>query len=128
MPKFPDEMRSEEEGSSSSERNQKRDDKEGEDRRSEEPKQQDPDQAGKDGDKASTGGVSSIDFIFLDDFEIGTVTLEGTTEPAEDETSTLEPPSASMNISRNLTESSSPGKLKTIETKLLMESPRRRRI
>ena len=128
VPKFPDEMRSEEEGSSSSERNQKRDDKEGEDRRSEEPKQQDPDQAGKAGDKASTGGVSSIDFIFSDDFEIWTVTLEGTTEPAEDETSTLEPPSAFMNISRNLTESSSPGKLKTIKTKLLMESPRRRRI
>ena len=111
-----------------SERNQKRDDKEGEDRRSEAPMQQDPDQAGKDGVKASTGGVSNIDFIFLDDFEIGTDTLEGTTEPAEDETSTLEPPSAFMNISRNLTESSSPGKLKTIETKLLMESPRRTRI
>ena len=94
VPKFPDEMRTEEQGPSISGRNQKRDDKEGEDRRSEEPMQQDPDQAGKDDDKASTGGVSSQDFNFSDDFEIGTETLEGTTEPAEDETSTLKPPSA----------------------------------
>ena len=55
MPKFPDEMRTEEQGPSTSGRNQKRDDKEGEDRRSEEPMQQDRDQAGKDDDKASTG-------------------------------------------------------------------------
>ena len=33
-----------------------------------------------------------------------------------------------MNINQNLPESSSPGKLKTTETKLLMESPRRRRL
>ena len=33
-----------------------------------------------------------------------------------------------MNINRFLPESSSPGKLKTIETKLLMECPRKRRI
>ena len=72
--------------------------------------------------------MSSLDFNFLDDFEIGTETLEGTTEPAEDGTSTLEPPSALTNISRNLMESSSPGKLKTSETKLLMDSPRRRRM
>ena len=72
--------------------------------------------------------MSSIDFNFLDDFEIGTETLEGTTEPAVDETSTLEPPSAFMVISRNFPDSSSTGKLKTTETKLLMESPRRRRI
>ena len=50
---FPDEMRSEEQGPSSSGRNQ-RHDEEGEDRRSEEPMQQDPDQVGKDNDKAST--------------------------------------------------------------------------
>ena len=56
--------------------------------------QQDPDQAGKDDDKASTGGMSSLDFNFLEDFEVETGTLEGTTEPAKDETSTLKPPSA----------------------------------
>ena len=117
MPNFPDEMRSEEQGPLSSGRNQKRDDMEGEDRRSEEPMQQDPDQAGKDDDKALTGGVSSLDFNFLGDFGIGTETLEGMTEPAEDEVSTLEPPSAFINISGNLPESSSPGKVKTIETK-----------
>ena len=122
-------MRSEEQGPSSSGRNQKRDDKEGDDRRSEGPMHHDPDQAEKTTIKqTSIGRVSSLDFNFSDDLEIGTETLEGTTEPAEDETSTLEPPSAFMNISRNLPESRSPGKLKTIETKLLMESPRRRRI
>ena len=128
VPKFPDKMRSEEQGPSSSGRDQKRDDTEGEDRQSEGPMQHDPDQAGKDDDKASIGRVSSLDFNFSDDLEMGTETLEGTTEPAEDETSTLEHPSAFMNISRNLPERSSPGKLKTIETKLLMESPRKRRI
>ena len=56
--------------------------------------QQDPDQAGKDDDKASTGGMSSLDFKFLKDFEVETGTLEGTTELAEDETSTLKAPSA----------------------------------
>ena len=112
VPKFPDEMRSEEHGPLSSRRNQKRDNKKGEDRRSEERMQQDPDQAGKGDKEASTGGVSSLDINFLDDFEIGTETLEGTTKPAEDETSTLEPPSTFMNISRNLPESSSPGNSK----------------
>ena len=72
--------------------------------------------------------MSSLDFNFLGDYEIGTETLEGTTEPAEDETSTLESPSAFMDLSRKLPESSSAGKFKTTETKLLMESPRRRRI
>ena len=52
---------------------------------------QDPGQARENDDKASTGGVSSLDFNFLDDFEIGTETFEGTTEPAEDENSTLQP-------------------------------------
>ena len=72
--------------------------------------------------------MSSLDFNFLYDYEIGTETLEGTTEPAEDETSTLEPPSAFMNLSRNLPESSSPGKFKDTVIKFSMESPRRRRI
>ena len=79
VPKIPEETRSEEQGNSSSGRNQKRDDKEGGDSRSEEPMQQHPDQAGKDDNKTSTGGVSSLDFNFLEDFEIGTERLEGTT-------------------------------------------------
>ena len=129
IPKFPDGTGSEEQGPSSSGKNRKRDDKEGEDqRRSEEPRHQEPDQAGKDDDKASTGGMSSLNFIFLEDFEVETGTLEGTTEPAEDETSTLESPSAFMDVNQKLLESSSPVNSKTIEKKLLMESPRRRRI
>ena len=64
----------------------------------------------------------------LDDDEVGTETLAGTTEPAEDETSTLEPLSAFMNLSHNLPESSSPRKTKATAKKLLMKSPRRRRI
>ena len=57
-----------------------------------------------------------------------TDTLAGTTEPAEDETSTLEPPSAFMNAAHNLQESSSPGKIGTTTKKLSLESPRRRKI
>ena len=101
IPKFPDGTGTEEQGSSSSGKNQKRDDKEGEDQcRSEEPMQQNPDQARKVDDKASTGGMSSLDFNFLEEFEVETETLAGTTEPAEDETSTLEPPSAFMDANR----------------------------
>ena len=129
IPKFPVGTGSEEQGPSSSRKNQKRDDEEGEDHgRSEEPMQQDPDQAGKYDDKALTGGMSSLDFNFLEDFEVETGTLEGTTEPAEAETSALEPPSAFMDSNRKLLESSSPGSSKAIEKKVLMESPRRRRI
>ena len=126
--KFPDGTMSERECPWSSGRNQKRDDKEGEDRRSEEPMQQDLDQAGKEDNKASAGGMSSLDFNFPDDFKIGTETIEGTTEPAEDETSTQETPSTFMEINRNLLESSSPGNSKTTEKKILMESPRSRKI
>ena len=97
---------SEEQGFTGSGRNRQRDDKEGEDRQPEEVMEQDPDQAGKDEDKASTGGVSSLDFILLDDSEVEAEKLEGTIEPAEDGTSTLEPPSAFMNPSCNLPESS----------------------
>ena len=129
IPKFPDGTGKEEQGPSSSGKNQKRDDNKGEDQRqSEEPMQQEPDQAGKDDDKASTGGMSRLDFNFLEDFEVETGTSEGTTEPAEDETSTLESPSAFMVANRKLLESSSPGNSRTIEKKLLMESPRRRRV
>ena len=90
--------------------------------------QEDPDQAVKEDDKVSTGGMSSLDFNFLNDFENGTDTLEATTEPADEGTSTLEPPSAFMGANRNCPESSSPSNSKNTEKKLLMESPRRRRI
>ena len=77
--------------------------------------QQDPDQAEKEDDKASTGRISSLDFNFLSDFENGTDTLEATTEPADEEISTLEPSSAFMETNRNLPESSSPSNSKNIE-------------
>ena len=38
--------------------------------------QQEPDQDEKEDDKSSTGGVSSLDFNFLSDFENGMDTLE----------------------------------------------------
>ena len=128
VPKFPDGTRNEEQGPSRSGKNQKRDDEQGGNRRSEEPMQQDPDQAEKEDDKASTGGMSSLDFNFLSDFENDTETLVGTTEPAEEGISTLEPPSAFMELNRNLLESSFPSKSKNAEKKFLMESTRRRRI
>ena len=96
LPKFPDGTRNEEQGPSSSGKNPKPDDEQGGSRRSEEPEQQDPDQAEKEDDKASTGGISSLDFNFLSDFENGTDTLEATTEPAGEGPSTLEPPSVFM--------------------------------
>ena len=71
--------------------------------------QQDPDQAEKKDDKVSRGGMSSLDFIFLSNFENGTDTLKVTTEPADEGTSTLEHPSAFMGTNRILPESSSPG-------------------
>ena len=89
---------------------------------------QDPVQTEKEDDKASTGGMSSLDINFLSDVENGTDTLEATTEPADEGTSTLEPPSAFMEKNRNLPESSSPSNSKNTEQKFLMESPRRRRI
>ena len=73
--------------------------------------QQDTDQADKEDDKASTGGVSSLDFNFLSDFENNVDTLEAT-EPANEDTSTLEPPSAFMELKQNFPESSSPGNSK----------------
>ena len=80
--------------------------------------EQDPYQVGKDDDKASTCVASSLDFNYLENYEDETETLEGTTEPAEDETSMMEHPSACMNLSRDLPESSSPGKFKDTEMKL----------
>ena len=69
VPKFPDGTRSEEQGPSNSGKNLERDDGQGGSRRLEEPMQQDPDQAEKEDDKASTGGISSLDFNFLSDFQ-----------------------------------------------------------
>ena len=59
VPKFSDGARGEEQGPSSSGKNPRRGDEQGGSRRSEEPMQQDPDQAAKEDDKASTGGMSS---------------------------------------------------------------------
>ena len=89
--------------------------------------QEDPDQAEKEDDKASTGGISSLDFNFLSDFENNADALK-TPEPANEGTSTLEPPSAFAEMKRSLPENSSPGNSKDNEQILLMESPRRKRI
>ena len=51
-----------------------------------------------------------------------------TTEPADEGISTLEPPSAFEEMKRNLPESSSPGNSRNNDQRILMESPRRRRI
>ena len=88
--------------------------------------QQYPDQAEKEDDKASTGGLSRLNLNFLSDFENGADALE-TTEPADEGTSTLEPPSAFMETNRNLPESGYLSNSKDNEQRLLMESPRRRR-
>ena len=89
--------------------------------------QEDPDQVEKEDDKASTGGVYSLDFNFLSDFENNADTLEAN-EPTNEGTSTLKPPSVFAEMKRNLPESSSAGNSKDNEQRLLMESPRRRRI
>ena len=73
--------------------------------------QEDSDQAEKEDDKVSTGGISSLDFNFLSDFENNADVLE-TTEPANEGTSTLEPPSAFVEMNRDLPENSYPGKFK----------------
>ena len=52
--------------------------------------QQDPDQAEKEDDKARTGGISSLDFNFLSDFENNADALE-TIETANEGTWSLEP-------------------------------------
>ena len=93
-------------------------------RRSEILMQQDPDQVGKEDDKASTGGVSSLDFEnFLSDFENGMAALELTTEPADEGTSTLEPPWAFMRMNNSSNSKDAEQKLST-ETK---EKKNRRR-
>ena len=125
--KFPEGARTEEQGPSNSKDKSEGDDGQGGSRRSEEPMQQDPDQAEKEDDKASTGGIFSLDFNFLSNFENNADALE-TTEPANEGTSTLEHPSVFVEMNRDLPESSSPGTSKDNEQRLLMESPRRRRI
>ena len=103
------------------------DDGQGGSRQTEEPMQQDASQAGGDDNRASTGGTSSLDFNIFSDLENNADTLEAT-EPADEGISTLEPPSAFEEMKRNLPESSSPGNSRNNEQRILMESPRRRRI
>ena len=128
IPKFPEEADTGKQGPSRSKRDKSEgDDGQGGRRQREEPMQQYAGQAGGEDDRASTGGVSSLDFNFLSDFENHSDTLEAT-EPADEGTSTLEPPSAFTELKQKLPESSSPGNSRNNEQRILMESPRRRRI
>ena len=127
IPKFPEGVKTGKQGPSNSRDTSEGDDGQAGSRRSGELMQEDPDQVEKEDDKASTGGVSSLVLNFLSDFENNADTLEAT-EPANEGTSTLEPPSAFAEMNRKLPESSSPGNFKDNEQRLLMESPRRRRI
>ena len=128
IPKFPEGTDNDNKGPSSSKKDMSEgDDGQGGSRQTEEPMQQDASQAGGEDDRASTGGVSSLDFNIFSDLEHNADTLE-TTEPADEGISTLEPPSAFMEMKRNLPESSSPGNSRNNEQRILMESPRRRRI
>ena len=126
IPRFPEEADNDEQGPSSSNKDKSEgDDGQGGSCQAEEPMQQD--QAGGEDDRASTGGTSSLDFNIFSDLENNADTLE-TTEPADEGISTLEPPSAFMEMKRNLPESSSPGNSRSNDQRILMESPRRRRI
>ena len=128
IPKFPEGTDNEKQGPSSSKKDMSEgDDGQGGSRQAEEPMEQDASQAGGEDDRASTGGVSSLDFNIFSDLENNADTLE-TTEPADEGISTLEPPSAFMEMKRNLPESSSPGISRNNEQRILMESPRRKRI
>ena len=128
IPKFPGGTDNDKQGLSSSKKDMSEGDGEqGGSRQTEEPMQQDASQAGGEDDRASTGGVSSLDFNNFSDLENNADTLE-TTEPADECISRLEPPSAFTEMKRNLPESSSPGNSRNNEERLLMESPRRRRI
>ena len=126
IPRFQEEADNDEQGPSSSNKDKSEgDDGQGGSRQTEEPMQQD--QAGGEDDRASTGGTSSLDFNIFSDLENNADTLE-TTEPADEGISTLEPPSAFEEMKRNLPESSSPGNSRNNDQRILMESPRRRRI
>ena len=126
IPKFSEGTNNDKQRPSNSKKDRsKGDDGQGGSRQTEEPMQQD--QAGGEHDRASIGGTSSLDFNIFSDLENNADTLE-TTEPADEGISTLEPPSAFMEMKRNLPESSSPGNSRNNEQRILMESPRRRRI
>ena len=126
IPRFQEEADNDEPGPSSPNKDKSEgNDGQGGSRQTEEPMQQD--QAGGEDDRASTGGTSSLDFNIFSDLENNADTLE-TTEPADEGISTLEPPSAFMEMKRNLPESSSPGNSRNNDQRILMESPRRRRI
>ena len=128
IPKFPEGADTGKQGPSRSKRDKSEgDDGQGGSRQTEEPMQQDANQAGGEDDRASSGGVSSLDFNFLSDFENNADTLEAN-EPADEGTSTLEPPSAFTEMKRNFPKSSSPGNSRNNEQRILVESPRRRRI
>ena len=128
IPKFPKGADNENQGPSSSKKNMSEgDDGHGGSRQAEEPMQQDASQAGGEDERASTGGVSSLDFNIFNDLENNADTLEST-EPADEGISTLEPPSAFTGMKRNLPESSSPGNSRNKEQRRLMESPRRKKI
>ena len=94
VPRLPDGSKNDKQGPSRSGKDQKRDDEQGGSRRSDESMEQDQDQVEGEDDKASTGGISILDFNFLSDFENGTETAGETTEEG---TSTLEPPCAKKN-------------------------------
>ena len=121
IPKFPEGADTGKQGPSRSKRDKSEGDGgQGGSRQTEEPMQQDANQAGGEDDRASTGEVSSLDFNNADTSEA--------TEPADEGKSTQEPPSAFTQMKRNLPESSSPGNSRNNEQRILMESPRRRRI
>ena len=86
IPKIPEGTKSERQGPSSSRDASGGDDGQGGSRRSEEPMQEDPDQAEKEDDRASIGGISSLDFKLFSDFENNSDALE-TTESANEGTS-----------------------------------------
>ena len=128
IPKFPEGADKERQGLSSSKKDMSEgDDGQGGSRQAEESKQQDASQSGGEDDRESTRGVSRLDFNIFSDLENNAVTLAAT-EPADGGISTLEPPSAFTEMKRNLPESSSPGNSRNNEQRILMESPRRRRI
>ena len=118
VPKLPVETTNDEQGPSGSGKKEERHEKEKKYRQPEETMEQEADKSERDDHKASVGGVSSRDLSFLDDDKEGIETLAGTTEPAEDEYSTLEPPADLMNITHNLPESSSSSNDKTTIKKI----------
>ena len=84
IPKLPEGTKNDEQGPSSSKKDMSEgDDGQGGSRQTEEPIQQDADQAGGEDDRASTGGVSSLDFNIFSDLENNADTVE-TNEPADE--------------------------------------------